>query len=438
MNCPVCKRELAPTLSICLTCGAMMNDTVREELEGKIGRGSGPLTVMSDETPTPEPPAPKTNAVSGPLPPALRQKIAPARSMTADLPPKRTSPTLVDFQPKNATLPDWRLQLQNAVRQRAGGSIGELTAAEPPPQAVQRQAAATNGHPAGNADLRKRAAEHSNETVANALRRIDASRRAFLPNAKPSAANSNGNSAPAKNYPFDVVAPVSPPRPQAAAPAVASQKPRLVSSLRIEKKAYDTNKLPPIPKPAEISSSFDNETEPALAAADASTTSNAPIPIGEIEIVDDMDLIVAGEIEEIDDFDDLAPFSMRFGSGLFDLILSSISTLIILSPFMIGGGSWLSLSGVLAFTATLAIFHFLYMTASIGFWGRTFGMRIFSLELIDAEQNAVPTVHQAAVSSAVYLLSMTFAGIGFLTIPFNEEKRAFHDIVSGTLLIRDI
>jgi uncharacterized RDD family membrane protein YckC len=33
---------------------------------------------------------------------------------------------------------------------------------------------------------------------------------------------------------------------------------------------------------------------------------------------------------------------------------------------------------------------------------------------------------------------MTFAGIGFLTIPFNEEKRAFHDIVSGTLLIRDI
>jgi uncharacterized RDD family membrane protein YckC len=65
-------------------------------------------------------------------------------------------------------------------------------------------------------------------------------------------------------------------------------------------------------------------------------------------------------------------------------------------------------------------------------------MRIFSLELIDAEQNAVPTVHQAAVSSAVYLLSMTFAGIGFLTIPFNEEKRAFHDIVSGTLLIRDI
>src|SRR5829696_4374185 len=36
MMCPVCKRDLAPTLSICLTCGAMINDTVREELETKI------------------------------------------------------------------------------------------------------------------------------------------------------------------------------------------------------------------------------------------------------------------------------------------------------------------------------------------------------------------------------------------------------------------
>src|SRR5215218_2757530 len=38
MMCPVCKRDLAPTLSICLTCGAMINDTVREELETKISR----------------------------------------------------------------------------------------------------------------------------------------------------------------------------------------------------------------------------------------------------------------------------------------------------------------------------------------------------------------------------------------------------------------
>jgi uncharacterized RDD family membrane protein YckC len=78
------------------------------------------------------------------------------------------------------------------------------------------------------------------------------------------------------------------------------------------------------------------------------------------------------------------------------------------------------------------------MTASLAVWGRTFGMRLFSLELIDAEMNRYPTVHQAAVSSAVYLLSMFFGGLGFLTVFYNEEKRAIHDIVSGTLLIREI
>ena len=39
MNCPVCTRDLASTLSICPSCGAMMNDSVREELEAKITSG---------------------------------------------------------------------------------------------------------------------------------------------------------------------------------------------------------------------------------------------------------------------------------------------------------------------------------------------------------------------------------------------------------------
>jgi hypothetical protein len=45
--CPVCKRDLAPTLSICLTCGAMINDTVREELETKISRSTEAATGNS-------------------------------------------------------------------------------------------------------------------------------------------------------------------------------------------------------------------------------------------------------------------------------------------------------------------------------------------------------------------------------------------------------
>ena len=80
---------------------------------------------------------------------------------------------------------------------------------------------------------------------------------------------------------------------------------------------------------------------------------------------------------------------------------------------------------------------FLYMTVCLGFSGKTLGMRLFSLELVDAAENEYPTLHQAAVNSAVYILSLIFGGTGFLTVFFNEERRAAHDLLSGTILVRE-
>jgi uncharacterized RDD family membrane protein YckC len=77
------------------------------------------------------------------------------------------------------------------------------------------------------------------------------------------------------------------------------------------------------------------------------------------------------------------------------------------------------------------------MTTAVGLFGKTFGMKLFSLELIDIEENDYPTFHQAAVSSSVYLLSLALGGTGFLTVPFTTDGRAVHDIVSGTIIVRE-
>src|SRR5690606_3635907 len=291
------------------------------------------------------------------------------------------------------------------------------------------------------AELRDLAAKHPNETVSNALRRIEASRRAFNPQAERNRAVAKA--AKERSFPFDVVsrAAEGPLRTAPPAPAVPAPKPKLVSPLRIEKKAYDTNKLPPLADPQPVDTQIEEPVTPAIEVAEPPPIAKAPRKLE--MVIDDLEPAPAFETElpepePVDEYDDLPPLSMRFGAGFFDLVIGAAGTMIIVSPFLLGGGEWLSLSGVLAFTAALSIFQFLYLTASLGFWGKTFGMRIFSLELIDAEQNAYPTVHQAAVNSAVYLLSIAFAGAGFLTMLYNEEKRAFHDIVSGTLLIRDI
>lgn len=456
MMCPVCKRELAPTLSICFTCGAMMNDTVREELETKIARTSGPLSepqarpaapvrmeIKDEFDPIPQMPQP-ARPIATPAP-----QPAPARAFTSQF-PRKTSPTLVDFQPKSPTVPDWRLQLQNAVRQRTSGTANTSAPADAVTPAIQR-AAPTHGATALKAEPAAPPpppATHSNDKVAAALKRIEASRKAFLPEESSAPAAATAKPAPARNYPFNVVSrsAETAPKPAAttaiAAMPAAAAKPKLVSSLRIEKKPYDTNKLPPIPKPAKLSTSFDmasdrsgqlHTTQPAIEVPSATPLIEEDIHQTTVE--EPAHLTSSYDIEEIDD---LPSFSSRFAAGAFDLILSGAATLVILSPFMVGGGSWISFSGAIAFAATLSLFLFLYLTASLSVWGKTFGMRIFSMELIDIEANAYPTVHQAAVSSAVYVLSMAFGGAGFLTVPFSEEKRAVHDIVSGTLLVREI
>ena len=422
----------------------MVHDTVREELETKIGRGSGPLMPKAETASGPLddldiPPMPAEVFSTAPAAAAAAPAPAP-KPPTMNLPPKKTSPTLVDFQPRSATLPDWRLQLQNAVRQRALGTVKETAEAPavatvPPPPPARETKSRT-------AELRELAAKHPNETVSNALRRIEASRRAFNPQAERNRAVAKA--AKERSFPFDVVSRAAEgPVRTAPAPAIPAPKPKLVSPLRIEKKAYDTNKLPPLAEPQTIDTEVEEPSTPLMEAVPEPPAPIAKAPRKLEMVIDDLAPAPAFETElpepePVDEYDDLPPLSMRFGAGFFDLVIGAAGTMIIVSPFLLGGGEWLSLSGVLAFTAALSIFQFLYLTASLGFWGKTFGMRIFSLELIDAEQNAYPTVHQAAVNSAVYLLSIAFAGAGFLTMLYNEEKRAFHDIVSGTLLIREI
>ncbi|MGD9628705.1 MAG: RDD family protein [Pyrinomonadaceae bacterium] len=442
MTCPVCKRELAPTISICYACGTMVHDSVREELSTKIGRGSKPLEIGFAKASEPllRPPA-KEPAREPELVHAVPNPSAgiPKRQPKAD-PTERinrhTSQTLVEFQNKNSQIPDWRLQLQNAVRQRKSEP-------EPAPvlipglhtHLVTNSANALKPQPAPEPEP----TSHTNPRVANALKRIEDSRRRFSSGA--TAENETAAPAAAKSYPFDVVTRSEVPAiPNSAVrPATVNSlpKPRLVStaSSTLEKTGFDTNKLPPI-------------SDVGVTAAEVISTM---IEIPATEVVEDVivneeaadtrsdDLRLETVTEEyLEEIDDLAPLSARFTAGLFDAIIAGFATGILLSPLMMMGGEWLSVAGLLTIFAAFGIVMFLYLTVAIGLRGRTIGMKLFSLEVIDIEENEYPTYHQAAVSSAVYLLSLPLFGIGFVPAFFNEERRAAHDLISGTLLVREM
>jgi uncharacterized RDD family membrane protein YckC len=419
----------------------MVNDSVREELQTKVGISKKLPKPIQSPAPFAIEVAPVTIeavekiTVAKPEPPALKPVAKPAP--TVELNVQKTSPTLVGFQAKNPTVPDWRLQLQNAVRHRKTSSA-EMSDAVGRSYEKQLVTNGANALKAEYVEAPKPAPkpEHDDPRVANALKRINQSRSTFLnePAAKPVTRPGQAS----KNFPFNVVqrdldVAIQNRIPTKATPNVPP-KPRLVPTI-VTKQKYDTNKLPPIAEP-EVISSFDMEVTLAAPPPQAEEI-REPETAPPVMITAPQAEVEESYVEEVEseEIEDLAPFSIRFNAGLFDFIIGTFLSLILLSPLAFFGGNWISFSGFLTFAATTSIVMFAYMTIALGLYGKTFGMRMFSLELIDAEENAYPTFHQAAVHSAAYLLSLPFFGIGFITVLFNEEKRAAHDLLSGTIIV---
>jgi uncharacterized RDD family membrane protein YckC len=441
----------------------MMNDSVREELKDRIS--TAPKPVRYEVKPNPPLSALKANptmAKSNPNPPLLSKPTPPpvqqpqmpvsAKSNTTEIIAKATSPTLVEFQNKNATLPDWRLQLQNAVRKRVENVNSNEPIETKPAKAVSRVHLQTSGANALKAEYFEETAPvtNANPKLANALRRIEESRKRFLAD-ETTESTAKVQPAQGKNYPFYIATKNAEvmPKPAEIKSAVSTPVTPTFEDLPviakkeldlpvIEKKDYDTNKLKPLPNSAIISTNLGKVSGelPAL----KEETKDAPM-IKITRVLSDEDEILeledAGLTEEEAENEDLAPFAMRFNAGLFDLIIGSFTSLILLAPFMLSGGRWLSIAGFLAFLVTSAIVMFIYLTTAVGMFGKSFGMKLFSLETIDIEENDYPTFHQAAVSSSVYLVSLALGGIGFLPALFNSERRTAPDLLSGTIIVKE-
>ena len=459
MNCPVCNRNLVVTLSICPACGTMMNDSVREEHvikkspiiksnfiqpKGKSVMPEKPLLkpIQRPILTTPKKVS-ETKFVCENTANA-EQKVPIRKTETGKLNIKATSPTLLEFQHKENAIPEWRLELKNAVRQKLQKDQNNLGDPElfPAPRVINRTAGATALKTEYVEEIEQENVFHENPKVQNALRRIEQSRQRFYP-VEEIITEEVAEPKPKKDFPYYIASrsnEITAPRTDIKTPVYTVAKPKMISSIPAEDFKRDTNKLPPLPKPATISTSFERTLESPIEEEILPVREeiSAKSVLPEITIIPqkDDDFVEAEEIE-IEENEDLAPFAMRFNAGLFDLIIGSFASIVLLAPFILLGGEWFTTAGLFAFLATCSIVLFIYMTTAVGMFGKTFGMKMFSLEIIDIEENDYPTFHQAAVSAAVYLLSMALGGSGFLTVLFTDDKRAVHDIVSGTLIVKD-
>jgi uncharacterized RDD family membrane protein YckC len=423
----------------------MMNDTIREELQSKMTVHPRSEPIREEmHLPRQMPVAAaagsagRSVAVAVAHSPEPQPQPLPRRQITAALEPAKTSPTLVRFQDANKdNVPDWRAKLKESVQKRKSGdpkpAVEDNVTPMPSPHGTQARS-----EPANKIEI-------SDDRLAKALARIESSKRAHLKNgAQMPVSHPISRPIPVPVTGVRVARPVH--VDQTAAPVKASVPPVPVQAMPktvaevapIAEVKRDTNRLPELrsvrddERPAEVQKSL-SRIEVAVDRPGIPEHNVIHIPAKQLEIRAHDE----SEVELADEIEDLAPFSMRFAAGLFDGILAAVASAILLSPLAFYGFEWISTPGFGLFAVTTALVMFIYSTLTLGFFGKTLGLRLFALELVDAVENEYPTMKQAAINSAVYIASIMFLGAGFATVFFNDENRAAHDLLSGTILVKE-
>jgi len=91
-----------------------------------------------------------------------------------------------------------------------------------------------------------------------------------------------------------------------------------------------------------------------------------------------------------------------------------------------------ALVGGVGLAAAIALIYLFLFQATTG---RTLGMRVLRVRVIDLFGDP-PSILRTAARTAAYLASVATLGLGFFWIGFDSEKRALHDWLAGTYVVR--
>ncbi len=131
-----------------------------------------------------------------------------------------------------------------------------------------------------------------------------------------------------------------------------------------------------------------------------------------------------------------APFYLRILGGLADLLFVCILSFPFLALTQLTNLEWRNPRVIAFAAATFVIVGFLYLTVSIAFTGRTLGMKLLFLRVVDARTGLIPTGSQSAGRALIYMLSLIAAGIPLMYGLVNSEKHTAHDHFTRTAVIR--
>lgn len=197
----------------------------------------------------------------------------------------------------------------------------------------------------------------------------------------------------------------------------------------VQKPEHEAVELPDMHIDYEPEAEPDREED---AAAGGPVSATGPDSSREEFIDDDAELSDDLWLEES------AGFLYRLGASAVDglilafvLAIFGMGALLALGPGEHGLSAFSSSGVFIAFYLLFLLLSLGYFTFFLGWAGRTPGKALLKLD-VRRSDGAPMTYTRAFLRWAGYLVSLTFAGLGFFWVLFDERKRGWHDYLSGT------
>lgn len=149
---------------------------------------------------------------------------------------------------------------------------------------------------------------------------------------------------------------------------------------------------------------------------------------------------------------EVAGFWQRSAAGAIDLgllaltagplawALNRLFSTASLAPGARGLDRWLTLASadfgaMVGRAGTFLVLAAIYLAIVVLWTGRTFGQRLLALRIVD-DRGRPPTPVRACFRAVAQVLGTVPAALGPLWVAFDSERRAVHDHVAGTYVVR--
>jgi len=130
-----------------------------------------------------------------------------------------------------------------------------------------------------------------------------------------------------------------------------------------------------------------------------------------------------------------ASVAARVVSAFVDLAVVAVLCAPFAGALVLTNTNWQVPSTWILAAGIFSLFGFLYFTVSTALTGKTLGLRLFSLRIVDARTGLIPTGTQSAGRALIYLASLLILGITSVFALLNSEGLTAHDRITGTAVV---